>query len=907
MSTRRGRRPVRARGRPARYAYPIDVPIPDPPPPDDPPAPEVPHVPRGQTTATDPPPAPSIDVTTPVRGASTVGPQPVAGLFDENLGRQFLQLIQGAVRAANVVPEVPISQTLISSGVRTFTGSPDGAPTDAEDWLRDTERRMNQLGFDPAKKYQGAVSMLDGNAHVWWESVVTSVSADRLTWEFFRDCFKSRFIGERFLRRMKQEFQNLRQGSRSVAEYELEFLRLLQYGSSLVPTESDRCQKFREGFRIDILKQVATHQDTVFDVLVERAKAAEEVELLLMQTDRAERERPRRPYGPGESSSRPGKRARAAVPQMSNTGPRPTVQQTPAVSRGDSSGFTPLPPCEHCGNRHGGECRKKTGACFRCGSSEHFLRDCPQPSSAARTSAQTPARSQTSVQTPARGRTQGRASGSASRADRSRPQQSRGPVLSEARQPALVYATRRRDDRDEPDVIAGTFTIYSVPYFALLDNGSTHSYISSTASRDLQIPVESTEKVLTVMSPVGQLVIVDRVYRRCPLMVQDEIFPADLMELPLEEFDLIMGMDWLFEHRVTLDCESKIATLKTSDDRSVTLVGERRGYLSNVVSVLTADRMIRKGYEVFLATILNTKSSLSQIEEIRTVKEFPDVFPEELHGLPPDRDVEFEIETYPGSAPVSMAPYRMAPKELKELKVQLQELLDRGFIRPSSSPWGAPVLFVKIDDLFDQFWGATVFSKIDLRSGYYQVKVKDSDVAKTVIRTRYGHYEFLVMPFGLTNAHAAFMDMMNRVFRPYLDQFVVVFIDDILIYSRSEAEHVEHLRIVLQTLRDHRLYAKLSKCEFWLKKISFLGYVVSAEGIQVDPGKIEAIVSWKQPKNVSEIRSFLGLAGYYRRFVEGFSIIAAPLTKLLKKDVPFVWTEAQQASFEKLKEALTQT
>ncbi|KAK8703726.1 hypothetical protein V6N13_047372 [Hibiscus sabdariffa] len=636
MSTRRGRRPARARGRPARYADPIDVPIPDPPPPVDPPAPEVPPVPRGQTAATDPPPAPSIE---------------------------------GAVRAANVVPEFPISQTLISSGVRTFTGSPDRAPTDAEDWLRDTERRMDQLGFDPAKKYQGAVSMLDGNAHVWWESVVTSVSADRLTWEFFRDRFKSRFIGERFLRRMKQEFQNLRQGSRSVVEYELEFLRLLQYGSSLVPTESDRCQKFREGLRIDILKQVATHQDTVFDVLVERAKAAEEVELLLRQTDRAERERSRRPYGPGESSSRPGKRAQAAVPHRSNTGPRPIVQQTPAVSRGDSSGFTPLPPCEHCGNRHG-----------------------------ARTSAQTPARSQTSVQTPARGRTQSRVSGSASRADCGRPQQSRGPVLSEARQPALVYATRRRDDRDEPDVIAGTFTIYSVPYFALLDNGSTHSYISSTASRDLQIPVEPTEKAVTVMSPVGQSVIVDMVYRRCPLMVQDEIFPADLMELPLEEFDLILGMDWLFEHRVTLDCESKIATLKTPDDRSVILVGERRGYLSNVVTVLTADRMIRKGYEVFLATILNTRGSLSQIEEIRTVKEFPDVFPEELPGLPPDRDVEFEIETYPGSAPVSMAPYRMAPKELKELKVQLQELLDRGFIRPSSSPWGAPVLFVKKKD-----------------------------------------------------------------------------------------------------------------------------------------------------------------------------------------------------------------
>ncbi|KAK9029043.1 hypothetical protein V6N11_026169 [Hibiscus sabdariffa] len=656
---------------------------------------------------------------------------------------------------------------------------------------------------------------------------------------------------------MRQEFQRLRQGSRTVAEYALEFLRLLQYGSSLVPTEADRCQKFREGLRIEILKQVATHQDTLFDVLVERAKAAEE-------------------------------RARVAAPQRSSTGPRVTVQQTLAVSRGDSSSFTPLPPCEHCGNKHEGECRKKTGACFRCGSRDHFLRDCPQPSP----TAQTPARSQTTVQTPSRGRTQSRVSGSASR--------------TEAR----------------------------VPYFALLDNGSTHSYISSTASRDLQIPVEPTDKALTVMSPVGQSVTVDRVYRRCPLMVQKETFPTDLMELPLEKFDLILGMNWLSEHRVSLDCESKIASLKTPDERTVILVGERRGYLSNVVSVLTVDKMIRKGYDVFLATILNNNGSLSQIEDIQTVREFPDVFPEELPGLPPDRDVEFEIETYLGSAPVSMAPYRMAPKELKELKVQLQELLDRGFIRPSSSSWGAPVLFVKkkdgslrlcidyrklnnltvknkyplpmIDDLFDQFRGATVFLKIDLRSGYYQLRVKDSDVAKTAIRTRYGHYEFLVMPFGLTNAPAAFMDMMNRVFRPYLDQFVVVFIDDILIYSRSKAEHVEHLRIVLQTLRDHRLYAKLSKCEFWLKKVTFLGHVVSAEGIQVDPSKIEAIVSWKQLKNVSEIRSFLGLAGYYRRFVEGFSIIAAPLTKLLRKDVPFVWTEAQQTSFEKLKGALTQ-
>ena len=180
------------------------------------------------------------------------------------------------------------------------------------------------------------------------------------------------------------------------------------------------------------------------------------------------------------------------------------------------------------------------------------------------------------------------------------------------------------------------------------------------------------------------------------------------------------------------------------------------------------------------------------------------------------------------------------------------------------------------------------------------------DVSKTSFRTRYGHYEFLVMPFGLTNALAEFMDLMNRVFRPYVDQFVVVFIDDILVYSKDAQEHEQHLKIVLQTLREKKLYAKLNKCDFWLKEVSFLGHIVSTEGIRVDPTKIEAIVNWKPPRNVTEVRSFLGLAGYYRRFVKGFSVIASPLTKLLGKGIKIEWTDKCQNSFEQLKGMLVE-
>ena len=216
-------------------------------------------------------------------------------------------------------------------------------------------------------------------------------------------------------------------------------------------------------------------------------------------------------------------------------------------------------------------------------------------------------------------------------------------------------------------------------------------------------------------------------------------------------------------------------------------------------------------------------------------------------------------------------------------------------------------LLPRIDDLFDQLQGATIFSKINLRSGYHQLRIRDSDIPKTAFCSRYGHYEFIVMSFGLTNAPTVFMNLMNRVFKDFLDSFVIVFIDDILIYSKTEAEHEEHLHQVLETLRANKLYAKFSKCEFWLKKVTFLGHVVSSEGVSVDPAKIEAVTNWPRPSTVSEIRSFLGLAGYYRRFVEDFSRIASPLTQLTRKGIPFVWSPACESSFQELKQKLLST
>ncbi|GJW69361.1 putative reverse transcriptase domain-containing protein [Tanacetum coccineum] len=380
--------------------------------------------------------------------------------------------------------------------------------------------------------------------------------------------------------------------------------------------------------------------------------------------------------------------------------------------------------------------------------------------------------------------------------------------------------------------------------------------------------------------------------RECPKLknnknrgnqVGNDRAPAKVFELvELGSFDAIIGMDWLAKYQAIIVCAEKIVRIPWGNETLIV-----HGDESN------------RGHEARLHII-----SYSKTQEYM-LKGCPDFLAHVTTSLLLTRQVEFQIDLVPGAAPVARTPYRLAPSEMKELSEQLKELSDKGFIRPSSSPWGAPVLFVKkkdgsfrmcidyrelnkltvknryslprIDDLFDQLQGSSAYSKINLR---------------------------LVMPFGLTNAPAVFMDLMNRVCKPYLDKFMIVFIDDILIYSKNKQEHEEHLKLILELLKKEELYAKFSKCEFWIPKVQFLGHVIDSEGIHVDPAKIESIKDWASPKSPTEIRQFLGLAGYYRRFIEGFSKIAKPMTKLTQKKVKFEWGDKQEAAFQLLKQKL---
>ncbi|GKA00804.1 putative reverse transcriptase domain-containing protein [Tanacetum coccineum] len=312
--------------------------------------------------------------------------------------------------------------------------------------------------------------------------------------------------------------------------------------------------------------------------------------------------------------------------------------------------------------------------------------------------------------------------------------------------------------------------------------------------------------------------------------------------------NIVTGMDWLSNYKAEIICHEKIVRIPLPNGKVL--------------------RVLRERLEEKARLLMSAKTIGKKEEDIVVVRDFPEVFLNDLYGLPPVWEIKFQIELIPRATPVARSPYRLGPSKLEELSGQLKELQDKGFIRPSSSPWGAPF-----------------FSKIDLRSGYHQLRVHEDDIPKTTFRTRYGHFEFTVRPFGLTNAPAVFMDLMNRFCRPYLDKFVIVFIGDILIYSKTQEEHVEYLRLVLELLKKEKLYAKFSKCEFGLREVQFLRHVINGNRIHVDPSMIEAVKNWKALRTPTEVRSFLGLAGYYRRFIENFSKIAKSLTILTQKSL----------------------
>lgn len=500
-------------------------------------------------------------------------------------------------------------------------------------------------------------------------------------------------------------------------------------------------------------------------------------------------------------------------------------------------------------------------------------------------------------------------------------------------------------------------TIHNTHAICLIDSGASGNFINSKFVEQHSIPLDTNVAAIPITLADGSQRHSLGVVKDTALQLQSFTAAVDLVALPLKGYDIILGMPWLEAVNPVIDWRNKSITINatTTDANQVISHVISSDCTIQVLSAVELRRNIKKKQveSCYMIMLHRTDEPEQQTETINNIdnnsqtepsewtdmrqtllKQYADVFPDTLpHGLPPSRSIDHRIELKPGSAPTNRPIYRMSPPELDEVKKQIDQLMQAGFIRPSKSPFGAPLLLVKkkdgsmrmcvdyralneitiknsyplprIDELFDRLQGAKIFSKIDLRNGYHQIRIHPDDVEKTAFRSRYGHFEFMVLPFGLTNAPATFMHLMQDLFRPFLDKFVLVFIDDILIFSKNLHEHQQHVKQVLDILRDNKLYAKLSKCELIKQQVEFLGHIVDAEGIHMMQDKVEAILKWPAPANKSELQSFLGLVGYYRKFIYMFSEIAAPLTQLLQKEQAYTWTQAQQQAFDTLKERVS--
>ncbi|GAU39803.1 hypothetical protein TSUD_219780 [Trifolium subterraneum] len=699
-------------------------------------------------------------------------------------------------------------------------------PSVAREWIQRMSGILDSMECTELERVTFATSFLRGAACNWWEGVRAYMTASQMemTWANFRRLFIDHYVPESYRMSMERELIELKQGGKSVAEYTAKFNELVRYVADTddAPTEAWKIKKYRFGLRADIAHDVSMLQVTSLGELIQKSYHAESG-LEAMRKERFEVNQKIRDSGKYKEQLKP-----RGSPSKGKQNFSQRSQQA----------------CSECGSIHNGECMKGKGVCFHCKQPGHYKNECPKLHGSGGSSGTT--------------RSKGR-----------------------------VYSLDGEQARGNNALIIDVCQLGQSEVVVLFDCGATNSFISVECVMRLDLSSTSLIPPMTVAVATGGKVVSKRVCQNCPVSVAGKIYHVDLICLPLKDMDIVLGMDWLSANTVYIGCAEKnlyVPIDLNAESRALTALLQNTHQL---IQYLGAEN---KCFSIMLT--MSSESSLSP-SDISIVREYLDVFPDEVNSLPPEREIEFSIDLVPGSQPISVAPYRMSPLELRELKSQLEELLQKHFIRPSISPWGAPVLLVKkkdgtmrlcidyrqlnkvtiknkyplprIDDLLDQLRGATIFSKIDLRSGYHQIRIRTSDVSKTDFRTRYGHYEFLVMPFGLTNAPAVFMDYMNRIFQPYLD----------------------------------------NKCEFWLSEVKFLGHVISQGGVSVDPSKVEAVLNWERPRTVSEVRSFLGLAGYYRRFILGFSEIALPLTRLTRKGAAFVWNELCENSFNLLKQKLT--
>ncbi|GKA52877.1 putative reverse transcriptase domain-containing protein [Tanacetum coccineum] len=668
-------------------------------------------------------------------------------------------------------------------------------------WFEKMESVFSISNCTASCQVKFATCTLQDDALTWWNAHVkttTPEAAHAMPWATLKKMMTDKYCPRGEIKKIETEMWNLKVKGTDVVAYNRRFQQLALMCARMFPEEVDKIEKYIGGLPDMILGSVKASKPKTMQEAIEFTTELMDEKTHAYAERQAEKKRKYDDLSKNnQNQQQQNKRQNTGQAYTAgNSDRKPYAGSKPLCSKCNYNHEGPCPPrCNNCkkvghlakdcrsrpanannNNRNNNNNNQKGNGCYECGAQGHFKRNCPKLRN-----------------------------------------NDRGNQAGNDRAPAKVYVVGNAGANPD-NVVVGMFLLNNRYAYILFDMGVDRSFVSTAFSSQIDITPSTLDHYYDVELADRRIIGLNTILNGCTLNFLNHPFNINLMPVELGSFDAIIGMDWLAKYQAVIVCAEKIVRIPWGNE---TLIIHGDG-----------------------------------------IRDFPKVFPEDLPGLPPTRQVEFQIDLVPGAAPVARAPYRLAPSEMKELSEQLKELSDKGFIRPSSSPWGAPVLFVKkkdgsfrmcidyrelnkltvknryplprIDDLFDQLQGSSVYSKIDLRS---------------------------VMSFGLTTTPAVFMDLMNRVCKPYLDKFVIVFIDDILIYSNNKQEHEEHLKLILELLKKEELYAKFSKYEFWIPKVQFLGHVIDSEGIHVDPAKIESIKDWASPKSPTEIRQFLGLAG----------------------------------------------
>ncbi|KAG7547992.1 Zinc finger CCHC-type [Arabidopsis suecica] len=781
------------------------------------------------------------------------------------------------------------------------------------EWEKKIELLFNCKHYTEINRVRVAVTEFYDYALSWWDQIVTSRRRNGEypveTWTEMKTIMRKRFVPTHYHRELHQRLRRLTQGHRSVEEYYQDMEKLMLRADISEDREATM-SRFLGGLNRDIQDRLETQHYVELEEMLHKA--------ILFEQQLKRKNNSRTSYGVGAATSKPSYTKEVHMEEA----PSSHKEIKPSTTfRNDHKTVT-----SGQDNKGKAVVRTRDVRCFKCQGRGHYANECSNRKimvlldSGEFESEDEQPESPTSVE-----------------------EHEEFPIKGE-----LLVA--RRSLR-APTMVHGK--VCSL----IIDGGSCTNVASEFMVKKLGLKVEKHPRPYNLqwLNDSGEMRVKKQVL--VPLSIwkyEDEIL-CDI--LPMEASHILLGRPWQSDRRIMHDGFTNRYSFDFKGRKTVLVPMTPNEVYQDQIRLEQKGEKVKKNPNFYAKAgevkqalyskrpmlLFVFKQALTSLSDLAPVlpsemksllQDYQDVFPDDNpKGLPPIRGIEHQIDFVPGASLPNRPAYRTNPVETKELQKQIDELMEKGHIRESMSPCAVPVLLVpkkdgswrmcvdcrainnitvkyrhpipRLDDMLDELHGSCIFSKIDLKSGYHQIRMKEGDEWKTAFKTKHGLYEWLVMPFGLTNAPSTFMRLMNQVLRAYIGVFVVVYFDDILVYSKSLDEHLEHLKLILNVLREEKLFANFKKCTFCSDNLVFLGFVVSADGIKVDEEKIKAIRDWPIPKTVGEVRSFHGLAGFYRRFVKDFSTLAAPLTEIIKKDVGFKWEQAQDDAFHALKEKLT--